>query len=95
VFQYTARGQYGGKNGDETVVAYRDEANVKPDSNTETFALPYSISRPGDGKAYLSIYAPEKISHKKPRPLQLSLNPLLHIAFRKRHPAIGDPIVGI
>lgn len=39
VFQYTARGQYGsGKNGDDTVVAYREEPNVKPDSNTETFA---------------------------------------------------------
>ncbi|MCO6461415.1 MAG: glucose-6-phosphate dehydrogenase [Saprospiraceae bacterium] len=39
VFQYTARGQYGaGKIGDEVIPAYRTEKNVRPDSNTETYA---------------------------------------------------------
>jgi len=39
VFQYTVRGQYSaGKNGDQIVPAYREEADVNPESNTETFA---------------------------------------------------------
>ena len=39
VFQNTVRGQYSaGKVSDELIPAYRDEANVRKDSNTETFA---------------------------------------------------------
>jgi len=39
VFQNTVRGQYdAGMNGEKKVPAYRDETNVNPNSNTETFA---------------------------------------------------------
>ena len=39
VFQNTVRGQYdAGMNGEKKVPAYRDETNVDPNSNTETFA---------------------------------------------------------
>ena len=64
VFQYTARGQYGAGKMGMIRWTYREEPNVKPDSNTETFAAALLHIETWRWKAYPSMYAPEK-SHKK------------------------------